>query len=364
MVPASSSSSDFLYIPTITILILLALTIVLVLYAISLRIAFNAGQKSRKRQFEIWENLTLKYLSGEVSIEGIGKVVKSKYFDLFAEFIEKYLETLKGEDFKNLTFLLKKMGLFDYNLMRLDSKKKWHKVYAAFFLGLMRDKEAVPGLQKGLKDKNYLVSFACASALAKIREKQHLVETLTLLTKREDLGPDKAAEILLEFGNGICSELNRLLDKEDIHAKWKYLIIDLLGYWKYLESGPNLLKLLNNSKDSEIKIKSIKAMGELSYIEGAPSLAVHLDNENWLIRSEAARALGKIGASEYSDKMIKRLSDKNWWVRYNAARALASFGEEGITLLKKMSAQDKDSEARCISAHILSEIELLGGKEI
>jgi len=362
LVLASFLSSDLLYIPTITILILLILTFVLVLYAISLRIAFNAGQKLRKKQFEIWENLTLKYLSGEVSTEEIGKAVETKYFDLFAEFMEKYLETLKGGDFQNLTHLLKKMGLFDHNLKRLDSKKKWHKVYAAFFLGLMRDKEAVPGLQKGLKDKNYLVSFACATALAKIGEKQHLKETLSFLTKREDLGPDKAAEILLEFGSGICGELSLLLNKEDIHTKWKYLIIDLLGYWRYLESGPSLLKLLNTSKDSEMKMRSIKALGEMSYIESAPDLAAYLDDKSWPIRSEAVKALGKIGASEYSDKMVKSLSDKNWWVRYNAGQALASFGEEGITLLKKMARQEKNSDARRISTHILSEINYWVGK--
>lgn len=359
---ASFLSSEPLYIPTITILMLVVLTFALVLYVISLRIAFNAGQKLRKKQFEIWENLTLKYLSGEVSSEEIGKAVKTKYFNLFAEFMEKYLETLRGEDFQNLTHLLKEMGLFDYNLKRLGSRKRWHRVYAAFFLGLLRDKEAVPALQKGLKERDYLMSFACATALAKSGQKEHLEVTLSLLTQRKDLGPDKAAEVLLEFGNGICSELVSILNRVNIDSKWKYLIIDLLGYWQYLESGPTLLKLLNASKDSQMKIRSIKALGEMSYLESAPALAVHLDDENWQIRSEAARALGKIGASEYSDKMLKSLADKNWWVRYNAARALASFGEEGTALLKKMTKQEKDSDARDISIHILSETELLGGE--
>ena len=361
MALVSFSSSELLYIPTIAILILLVLTFILVLYVISLRIAFNTGQKLRKKQFEIWENLTLKYLSGEVSSEEIGKALKTKYYDLFAEFMEKYLETLKGEDFQNLTYLLQKVGLFDYNLNRLNSKKKWHRVYAAFFLGLLRDKEAVPGLQKGLKDKDYLMSFACATALAKIGEKQQLKETLSLLTRREDLGPDKAAEILLEFGSGICAELSLLLDKENIQRRWKYLIIDLLGYWQYLKSGPTLLRLLNGSENGEMKVRCIKALGEMSYLESAPALAAHLDDEDYLARSEAARALGKIGASDYSVKMVKSLSDKNWHVRYNAAQALASFGEKGITLLKETAKEEKSSEARGISIHILSEIELLGG---
>lgn len=355
-----SLRSDLPDIPTVTILLLLLLTFALVLYTIFLRIAFKANQRLRKRQFEVWENLNLKYLSGEASAEEIAKIVENRYFGLFSEFMEKYLETLRGEDFQNLTYLLKKIGLFDYNLNRLHSRKKWDRVYAAFFLGLMRDREATAELQKGLKEKNYLVSFACAMALAKIGDRQSLEETLSLLTKREDLGPDRAAECLLEFGRGICGELALFLGKEDIHSRWKYLIIDLIGYWQDLAAGPTLLELLNTSQDDETKLRCIKSLGEMSYLESAPALAAYLDDENGLIRSEAARSLGRIGASEYSDKMIKSLNDTNWWVRYNAARALADFGEEGVALLKKMAAQKGDSDARDISAHILSEIELLG----
>lgn len=69
-----------------------------------------------------------------MSSKKIAKEVRIKHFSLFSEFMEKYLETLKGDDFQSLTHLLKEMGLFDYNLKRLGSRKRWHRVYAAFFL--------------------------------------------------------------------------------------------------------------------------------------------------------------------------------------------------------------------------------------
>ncbi|KKM70623.1 hypothetical protein LCGC14_1438900, partial [marine sediment metagenome] len=90
MALVSFSSSELLYIPTIAILILLVLTFALVLYVISLRIVFKTGQKLKRKQFEIWENLTLKYLSGEVSSKKIAKEVRIKHFNLFSEFMEKY----------------------------------------------------------------------------------------------------------------------------------------------------------------------------------------------------------------------------------------------------------------------------------
>ena len=335
----------------------------MILYAILLRIASNARQRLRKKQFEIWENLLLRYLSREASTQEIRRAVKAKHFSLFAEFMEKYLEVLRGEDFESLKHLLKKVGLFEYTLSMLNSRNMWDRVYAAFFLGLMRNKEAVPYLQKGVEDKHHLVSFASAIALAKTGEKLNLVEMLSFLAKRDDLESDKAMEVLLESGRGIGDELSLLLDREDIRKKWKYLIIDLLGYWQHLKSGPRLLRLLNTSKDNEMKIRCIRSLGELSCIESTPDLAAHLEDENWPIRSEAAKALGKIGASEYSGKIAASLSDKNWWVRYSASKALANFGEEGMTLLRKMAREERDSDARRICTHVLSEIKLLARKE-
>lgn len=360
MALASFLSSELLYIPTIAILMLLVLTFVLVLYVISLRIAFNTGQKLRKKQFEIWENLILEYLSEDASSEKIGKVVKTKYFGLFSEFMEKYLETLKGEDFESLTHLLKEMGLFDYNLKRLGSGKRWHRVYAAFFLGLMRDKEAIPALGKGVEDKDSLVSFVCATAFAKIGEKRHLKETLLILTRRKDLRPDRAAGVLLEFGSGACAELGLLLGNESVTRQWKYLIIDLLGYWQHLEAGPMLLELLQVSDDRQMKMRCIKALGEMSYLDSAFTLASYLDDQDYLARLEAVKALGRIGIWDYSAKMTRCLSDENWHVRYHTAQALAAIGKEGVAVLEETARQQTSSDAQRIASHVLSEIELLG----
>lgn len=359
LAPASFLSSELLYIPTIAILMLLVLTFALVLYVISLRIVFNTGQKLKKKQFEIWENLTLKYLSGKVSSKKISKEVRIKHFSLFSEFMEKYLETLKGEDFQSLTHLLKEMGLFDYNLKRLGSRKRWHRVYAAFFLGLMRDREAVPALGKGVKDKDSLISFASATALAKIGEKGHLKETLLILTRRKDLRPDRAAGVLLEFGSGACAELGLLLGNESVTRQWKYLIIDLLGYWRHLEAGPVLLELLQASDDRQMKMRCIKALGEMSYLDSASILASYLGDEDYLARSEAVKALGRIGLWDYSAKMTGCLSDENWHVRYHTAQALAAIGKEGVAVLEETARQQTSSDAQRIASHVLSEIELL-----
>jgi len=360
LAPASFLSSELLYIPTIAILMLLVLTFALVLYVISLRIVFNTGQKLKKKQFEIWENLTLKYLSGEVSSKKIAKEVRIKHFSLFSEFMEKYLETLKGEDFQSLTHLLKEMGLFDYNLKRLGSRKRWHRVYAAFFLGLMRDKEAVPALGEGVEDRDSLVSFVCAIALAKIGEKRHLKETLLILTRRKDLRPDRAAGVLLEFGSGACAELGLLLGNESVTRQWKYLIIDLLGYWRHLEAGPVLLELLQASDDRQMKMRCIKALGEMSYLDSASILASYLGDEDYLARSEAVKALGRIGLWDYSAKMTGCFSDENWHVRYHTAQALAVIGKEGFAVLEETARQQTSSDAQRIARHVLSEIELLG----
>jgi len=153
LVPVSFLSSDLLYIPTITVLILLVLTFALVLYVISLRIAFNANQKSKKRQFQIWENLVLTYLSGEASEEEIARAVRTKHFGLFSEFMEKYLETLRGEDFGKLTYLLKKIGL----ITGLVSSKMTHNYITRIYPYVLLPLVAVPW---GALHSTYSLSFS------------------------------------------------------------------------------------------------------------------------------------------------------------------------------------------------------------
>ena len=359
---ASFVSSEPLYVPVVIslIIILLLITFGLFLYVILLKIAFKSRQRSKKRQFEIWENFIFEYLSGEVNSEKIAKEIRTKDFSLFSEFMEKYLETLKGADFQSLVHLLKEMGLFHYNLKRLGSKKRWQKVYAAFFLGLMRDREAVVALGKGVEDKDSLVSFASATALAKIGEKRHLKETLLVLTRRKDLRPGQAAGVLLEFGSGACAELGLLLDKESVTREWKYLIIDLLGYWQHLEAGPILLEFLQASDDRQVKMRCIKALGQMSCIDSVSTLASYLDDQDYLARLEAVKALGRIGVWDLSAKMADCLSDENWHVRYHAAQALAAIGKEGVAVLEEATGQKTSSDAQRIARHILSEIKLLG----
>lgn len=356
------ASSEPLYVPIVIsgIIILLLLTLSLLVYVILMKIVSRSRQKSKKRQFEIWEELILEYLSGEESSQKIAEEVRVKDFRLFSEFMEKYLEMLKGADFQSLVHLLKEMGLFGYNLKRLGSRKRWPRIYAAFFLGLMRDKEAVSALDRGVEDKDSLVSFVSATALAKIGEKSHLKETLLVLTRRKDLRPGQAAGVLLEFGSGACAELGLLLSKESVTLQWKYLIIDLLGYWQHLEAGPMLLELLRASDDHQVKMRCIKALGQMSCIDSVSTLASYLDDEDCLARLEAVKALGRIGAWDLVAKMAGCLSDENWHVRYHAAQALAAIGKEGVAFLEGAAEQKTSSDAQRIASHILSEIKLLG----
>jgi len=72
-----------------------------------------------------------------------------------------------------------------------------------------------------------------------------------------------------------------------------------------------------------MKMRCIKALGQMSYIDSASTLASYLDDEDYLERLEAVKALGRIGIWDYSAKMARCLSDENWHVRYHTAQALA-----------------------------------------
>ena len=143
-----------------------------------------------------------------------------------------------------------------------------------------------------------------------------------MLTKREDWSQDKVAEIILELSPGIGDYLLELLMLVEMEPQRKYLLVELLGYFKHLPALKPLTRLLANTEDDELKIKIIKTLGELSSPTSISIFKPYLAGKNWRLRNEVVKSLGKIGDADLAQPLNKMLSDENRWVRYNAAWSL------------------------------------------
>ena len=151
MIPGLSGAASYLVSePTrlmiLLIFILLFLAVMLSIYVIYLRFKIDGRNRYLKKKHSEWQGLILEYLSGDIPLSQIANAVNKYNFENFSECISRFFKNIKGEDFDKLAILVNEIGLVNYFIRKLKRGNKWQKVYAAFFLGMIREKKAIPDL--------------------------------------------------------------------------------------------------------------------------------------------------------------------------------------------------------------------------
>jgi len=341
---------------TIIILVwgLALIVLLLAIYCFWLRFLYNQREK---KQFELsskWEEMIFKYLEGEQLPQEIVDPIPRSDYSYFLNFLENYLMTIKGEDFKRISTLITQTKLFSHLINNLKQRNSQMRSDAAFFLGLARARKAKEFLRERLKDRNDSVAYNCALSLAKMGAIDTVSDILIRYCNCKNYSRDSLLCILFELGNSVCESLLQRLLKEKKDSL-RILIIDVLGHYIYFSAGKAILNLFNLSNNNELRIHCIKAIGRMEYIEALPTLRRCLDNPDWVIRSQAISAIGKIGDINIENKLVEKLGDENWWVRYRAAEVLFSISEQGKEILKDILVHSKNKKAVTAAQVLLTE---------
>ena len=126
------------------------------------------------------------------------------------------------------------------------------------------------------------------------------------------------------------------------------------------EAVPQLLKALEDEVWM-VRSDAAEALGKMGpeAAEAVPQLLKALEDEVWIVRQDAAKALSKMGpaAAEAVPQLLKLLEDKDWMVRYNSASVLGTMGpaaaEAVPQLLKLLEDEDEDEYVRRNAAEAL-----------
>ena len=127
-------------------------------------------------------------------------------------------------------------------------------------------------------------------------------------------------------------------------------IADALGLARALPALHAIASLIRFGTERE-RIKACRALGRLARDEAVPLLLEGLEDEAWVVRSQAAVALGRIGDGRAVRPLEQALTDTAWWVRANAAEALRACGEPGREALRRaLVAEDRFARDRAREA--------------
>ncbi len=184
------------------------------------------------------------------------------------------------------------------------------------------DERAIYHLIKTLRDKNPGVQDAATRSLISIGGETTAYMVLPLL--REDSFLRNTAMIILkEIGKPVIPLLFLLLKDKDYDIR--KFAIDLLSDIKHCDYPEEIVSILENDPNPNVRASAAKAIGHLNYKVAVLSLIKALNDEEWVSFS-ALESLSML-KDESAVTSIKLLLDKpSEAVRYAAIEALGKIG--------------------------------------
>lgn len=331
------------------------LSFLFILTTLLLRIKHIRQKNKMERQTDLFSELLIQYLNDPADSKSYNELLRFDKNDQLLQFLLHYLQLLKGEERNLIEDLLNKLKIPNSLVARLQSKNKWQRAYAAYYLGLLNNKDSLFHLLVRLDDSFYLTQFYSARSIILLNPIEKMKTVIKKLFTIPQISSYQVMEGLMDLDeNGLlfCHEI--MQESRDSDEEYLLLLVDLFAYKRFGEAAVDILNILKTSQKRELKISCIRALGLLNYMPAVSVLRAIQSDPDWIIRSQALRALGRIGDIGSIPEFLEALKSDNFWIQYNAGLALYDLGEVGIEYLKKTEKNEKHS-GQDIAKQIISE---------
>jgi hypothetical protein len=238
---------------------------------------------------------------------------------------------LRGDTGERISMLYESLGLLQADEARLRSWGGARRARAAVDLGLIRARQALPALRRGLDDGDTRVRQAAAWAVGQVADREALLVLVYLLGDQSAVVARRAQEVLAERGREIEDGMLAYAG-ETASREGRLRAIELLG-WLRVSAAVALLLRLMNDPDSETRIKVVKAAAAIGDPRFLEPFHHALEDPQWEVRCQAARGLSVLGSPRSVPRLSRALGDPQWWVRFHAGVALAEVGAVGKAAL-------------------------------
>lgn len=239
--------------------------------------------------------------------------------EVFAELLADYSRLLRGESKARIVAYFEAIGAVDEQIRQLRSRRAWRRAAAAFTLGDMASKRAVPDLLRVLDDRVRDVRMAAARSLGRVRA----VETIGPLVAAGVSGRvprDVANLALLDIGPAAVPHLLDLASDPDPAIRSSAL--ELVGLLGAAGDAEPVLDYLTDPA-AAVRMTTAGALGRLGAAEARDALMRALDDRVPAVRAAAANALGQIGGRQATEALLPVARTDTFEPARAAAEALA-----------------------------------------
>jgi HEAT repeat protein len=232
-----------------------------------------------------------------------------------AAILERYARKLSGEARERIADFFERRGDVERELDELRSRRRMRRAAAAFTLGDMGSRTAIPALIAALDDRARDVRSAAARSLGRLEAELAVPRLVRSLAGRE-VPRALAGHALLSIGAGAAPHLRALAAAED--ADERAVAMELLGYAGEASDGALLAGALEDPAP-EARAAAARSLGRLGARAEADALRSALGDPAPFVRTAAAHALGQIADRDAVERLVRQaLADE-----YDPARAAA-----------------------------------------
>ena len=134
-----------------------------------------------------------------------------------------------------------------------------------------------------------------------------------------------AGEILLKIGgNSVNAMLDYIPKGDDDDKKF---IVDILGLIGDQKASPDILELLKISRNDNVIMACIEALGNLKY-KAALDYMILIYDSNELFKPTVVEALGKIGTEKALNFIVSRYGDEDDLTKFSMIESIGLVGNE------------------------------------
>lgn len=156
-------------------------------------------------------------------------------------------------------------------------------------------------------------------------------------------------KLIIGFNSEILKKLTSQVS--DFPLEYQYYFIDVLGISRNFDFLPFLENNLSH-ENSEIRIRSLKAINEIGIVADLDKYMVFLNSPIWEERLMLAKILGAFPLEQVFSYLAQLLQDENWWVRFHAARSIGN-SKSGKSWLETFIATAQDPYAIEMAREVL-----------
>ena len=317
------------------VLLLIILNLILFFYLLLNKMKNNRREENARQLVLFYKAVVFSYLKRNK--EEIPKPKNSQEMGLLKEVILDAFDEYELEHHDDLRNLCVQTGFLNEELKALKSSSDSRRAVAAYSLGVMGAKEAVP-LLLGIKTNQRELSQCIARALVQIGGTEHIDYIFQNMKNARYPLKTKMLELISEIRtNEVYPKMKEYLLGEDIPMR--ALALEVLGSRQDDRVYPHLEKALC-TEEKELKISALKAAISMKCFH-CGRLDKHLQNLlsdiDWETRAFTAKAMGYADtlSNEALEGLTRLMEDPSWFVRFNASESLFSLGEQGIRALSE-----------------------------